>query len=201
MKRRNHDRLFFIIGVMMMIVLGMVGCSLTERETQREAQKIKKTNAKVENEGCEDIAENPLEKETDSGFIEAIEQYYEALSQKTEYIEDYEGIEVYRKKGLYQNTYVAFVKYGMKIKDIYTVVPGLGTLYVVKDGTSGVYQIHTEELDDRTENYIETVAAHEDVQTVMEESRSEYQKAVQSDALLQEALLDLKQAYENSTDS
>lgn len=201
MKRKNHDRLFFIIGIMVVIVLGMVGCSLTEGETQREAQKIKQTNAKIENEGCENMAENPLEKETDSEFIEAVEQYYETLSQKTEYIEDYEGIEVYRKKGLYQNTYIAFVKYGMKIKDIYTVVPGLGTLYVVKDGTSGAYQIHTEELDDRTENYIETVAAHEDVQTVMEESRSEYQEAVQSDALLQEALLDLKQAYENSTGS
>ena len=70
----------------------------------------------------------------------------------------------------------------MKIKDIYTVVPGLGTLYVVKDGTSATYQIHTEELDDRTEDYIETVAAHEDVQVMMEESRKEYQKAVQSDA-------------------
>ena len=86
-------------------------------------------------------------------------------------------------------------------KDIYTVVPGLGTLYVVKDGTSGTYQIHTEELDDRTEDYIETVAVHKDVQVMMEESRKEYQKAVQSDALLREALSDLKQAYESSADS
>ena len=78
---------------------------------------------------------------------------------------------------------------------------GLGTLYVVKDRTSGTYQIHTEELDDRTEDYIETVAAHEDVQVMMEESRKEYQKAVQSDALLREALSDLKQAYEGSVDS
>lgn len=36
---------------------------------------------------------------------------------------------------------------------------------------------------------------------MMEESRKEYQKAVQSDALLREALSDLKQAYEGSADS
>ena len=45
------------------------------------------------------------------------------------------------------------------------------------------------------------MAAHEDVQVMMEESRKEYQKAVQSDALLREALSDLKQAYEGSADS
>ena len=51
------------------------------------------------------------------------------------------------------------------------------------------------------QNTIETVAVHKDVQVMMEESRKEYQKAVQSDALLREALSDLKQAYESSADS
>ena len=201
MKRRGHGRLILAISVILIMAAGVAGCSITVGGTPREARKIKKADVKVENKGCELMSKNPLEKETDPEFVKAVEEYYTSLAEKTDYIEAYEGIEVYEKKGLYQDTYVAFVKYGMKIKDIYTIVPGLGTLYVVKDGTGGTYQIHTEELDDRTEDYIEAVAAHEDVQTVMEESRSEYQKAVQSDALLQEALLDLKQAYENSTGS
>ena len=87
----------------------------------------------------------------------------------------------------------------MKIKDIYTEVPGLGTLYVTKDGTSGEYRIDTETLNDEIQRYIETVAAHEDVQKLMETERLEYQRAVQSDALLQEALEDLRKAYEDGT--
>ena len=187
MKRESYGRLIMTIGILLMVIAGAVGCSLTTEKTQQEAQKIKKTDVKNENKDGEIMSKNPLTKETTPEFTKAVEKYYESLADKTE--------------GLYPDTYLAFVRYGMKIKDIYTVVPGLGTLYVVKDGTSGTYQIHTEELDDRTEDYIETVAAHEDVQVMMEESRKEYQKAVQSDALLREALSDLKQAYEGSADS
>lgn len=201
MKRESYGRLIMTIGILLMVIAGAVGCSLTTEKTQQEAQKIKKTDVKIENKDGEIMSKNPLTKETTPEFTKAVEKYYESLADKTDYIEGYEGIEVYKKEGLYPDTYLAFVRYGMKIKDIYTVVPGLGTLYVVKDGTSGTYQIHTEELDDRTEDYIETVAAHEDVQVMMEESRKEYQKAVQSDALLREALSDLKQAYEGSADS
>jgi hypothetical protein len=45
------------------------------------------------------------------------------------------------------------------------------------------------------------VAQHEDVQKLMTKTQKAYQEAVRSDALLQEALLDLKNAYENSTGS
>ena len=45
------------------------------------------------------------------------------------------------------------------------------------------------------------IAQHEDVQALISETQQAYQEAVQSDALLQEALSDLKDAYENSTGS
>ena len=157
MKRESYGRLIMTIGILLMVIAGAVGCSLTTEKTQQEAQKIKKTDVKNENKDGEIMSKNPLTKETTPEFTKAVEKYYESLADKTDYIEGYEGIEVYKKEGLYPDTYLAFVRYGMKIKDIYTVVPGLGTLYVVKDGTSGTYQIHTEELDDRTEDYIETV--------------------------------------------
>lgn len=52
----------------------------------------------------------------------------------------YDHFKIYTKSGKYKDTYVAFVRYDMKIKDIYTEVPGLGTLYVKKD-SQGNYQI------------------------------------------------------------
>ena len=49
--------------------------------------------------------------------------------------------------------------------------------------------------------YVARISRHEDVQALLDETGNEYTEAVQSDALLQEALLDLKNAYEDSTGS
>ena len=97
-----------------------------------------------------------------------------------------------------KDTYVAFVRYDMKIKDIYTEVPGLGTLYVTKD-SQGNYQITQQVKNEEIRAYINRIAGHEDVQTLMDQTHEDYQNAVNSDALLREALDDLKRAYEDST--
>lgn len=200
--KRKKCRLILMLCVCMLLILavGAAGFGLTGEKTQK-AQKTNAEKLQVKNEGCDQMETNPLRSEEEPKINEVIIKYYKELAVKTDFIDSYENIKVYTKDGQYQNTYVAFVTYGMKIRDIYTEVPGLSTLYLEKNGTSGEYQIDTEELDDRTEAYIEALAKHEDVQTLMEESRNEYQQAVQSDALLQEALLDLQNAYEDSTGS
>ena len=71
------------------------------------------------------------------------------------------------KDGAYKDTYVVFARYEMKIKDIYTKVPGLETLYVRRDNRSGTYRILTEHLDEDTKDYIQTVARHEDVRELL----------------------------------
>ena len=198
MKRESYGRLIMTIGILLMVIAGVVGCSLTTEKTQQEAQKIKKTDVKNENKDGEIMSKNPLTKETTPEFTKAVEKYYESLADKTDYIEGYEGIEVYKKEGLYPDTYLAFVRYGMKIKDIYTKVPGLETLYVEKKMDSGDYQVLTENLDEDTKDYIQTVAEHEDVRDLFAQMEEEYQKALRSDALLREALMDLQNAYEGS---
>lgn len=200
--KHKKYRLMLMLCVCMLLIftVGAAGFGLTREKTQK-AQKTNTEKLQVKNEGCNQMETNPLRSEEEPKINEIITKYYKELAAKTDFIDSYENIEIYTKDGQYQNTYVAFVTYGMKIRDIYTEVPGLSTLYLEKNGTSGEYQIDTEELDDRTEAYIEILAKHEDVQTLMEESRNEYQQAVQSDALLQEALLDLQNAYEDSTGS
>ena len=83
----------------------------------------------------------------------------------------------------------------MKIKDIYTEVPGLVTIYVSKDDKSGQYQIDTKDLDEQKEEYVHAMAEHADVQEMLRQTEDEFAEAVHSDALLREALADLKQAY------
>ena len=39
------------------------------------------------------------------------------------FAEGYENLKTYTKRGKYKDTYLAFVRYDMKIKDIYTMAP------------------------------------------------------------------------------
>ena len=181
------------------LAVGVAGFCLTEEE----AQKVQRTGCieaeKIRIPGRETMVLNPLREETaDSRLGSAVKNYYEGLAKETDFTEGYEDIRACVKDGAYKDTYVVFARYEMKIKDIYTKVPGLETLYVRKDNRSGAYRILTEHLDEDTKDYIQTVAGHQDVRELLAQMEEEYQEALASDALLKESLEDLKKAYEGS---
>lgn len=181
------------------LAVGVAGFCLTEEETQ----KIQRTGcieaARIRIPGRESMVMNPLREEpADSQISSAVKDYYEGLAKEKDFAEGYEDIRAYVKDGAYRDTYVVFARYGMKIKDIYTKVPGLETLYVVKDQKSGAFRILTEHLDEDTKDYIQAVAGHEDVRELLAQMEKEYQEALASDALLRESLEDLQKAYEGS---
>ena len=181
------------------LAVGVAGFCLTEEE----AQKVQRTGCieaeKIRIPGRETMVLNPLREETmDSRLGSTVKNYYEGLAKETDFTEGYEDIRACVKDGAYKGTYVVFARYGMKIKDIYTKVPGLETLYVEEDHKSGEFRILTEHLDEDTKDYIQTVAGHEDVRELLAQMEEEYQEALASDALLKESLEDLKKAYEGS---
>lgn len=53
-------------------------------------------------------------------MIKAVKDYYTEKKADTEFVEMYDHFKIYTKSGKYKDTYVAFVRYDMKIKDIYT---------------------------------------------------------------------------------
>ena len=165
----------------------------------REDAASRQEAEKIRIPGRETMVLNPLREETmDSRLGSTVKNYYEGLAKETDFTEGYEDIRACVKDGAYKDTYVVFARYEMKIKDIYTKVPGLETLYVRKDNRSGAYRILTEHLDEDTKEYIQTVAGHEDVKELLAQMEEEYQEALASDALLKESLEDLKKAYEGS---
>ena len=86
----------------------------------------------------------------------------------------------------------------MKIRDIYTMVPGLGTLYLEEDEQHN-FQVESKSGDEEVQEYVNDIVAHEDVQKLMLGIQKDYAEAAASDAMLAEALSDLKNAYENQT--
>lgn len=189
----------WLIPLLLAALAGIVGFGLTGEKAQK-VQKINRGSVGTMNPGCKEEALNPLRKDAYPLVSRTVREYYRELGDARNFIEGYEDVQVYTKSGKYTGSYVVFVKYGMKIKDIYTKVPGLGTLYIEKNGTSGAYEIKSE-LTEEMKSYVALVSAHEDVQALLSETNEEYEAALQSDALLAEELLDLKNAYEEQSGS
>ena len=192
---------FILILFLLVLIVGVLGFGLTgekEKKVQKTEHFVSSEKVVLVNGGCENMQTNPLKEETNEQMIKKVEDYYTEKKADTEFVEMYDHFKIYTKSGKYKDTYVAFVRYDMKIKDIYTEVPGLGTLYVKKD-SQGNYQITQQVKKKEIREYINRIAEHEDVQALMNQTHESYQKAVGSDALLKEALNDLKDAYENST--
>lgn len=168
---------------------------------QKEQDKIRTDEGagrlqSAENEGCLEMDTNPLTEAADEGVREAVAEYYETLADHADFVEAYNNLQIYTKLGKYEETYIAFVRYDMKIKDIYTEVPGLGTLYVEK-GDNGRFQVASKTGDEEIQEYVDTIVTHEDVQALMSQIQTDYAVASSSDAMLAEALEDLREAYES----
>lgn len=186
--------------LLLILLIGAVGYVFTEEKAQN-VQKINSDKVIVRNFGNETVELNPLQEETDSEIAQAVKEHYVELGKKANFVESYDDVRVYTKKGWNQDSYIVFARYEMKIKDIYTKVPGLGTFYVTKDETSQTYKVAAQTEDEEVKAYIKRLTAHSDVQALFNEINTEYTAALQSDALLKEALADLKNAYEDSTGS
>ena len=196
---KKYRRANIIIAVMLLVLaLGVVGFNLTEEKVQK-AQKTNSQDAKAENKGYDSMETNPLRLEEYPEVTDVVKSYYARLAENSDFVESYDNVQVYTKLGKYKDSYVAFVKYDMKIKDIYTGVPGLGTLYVEKNKESGKYHVSQTVEDDKLKSSVEEVAGQDDVDKLLADTTSQYHSAVESDALLREALADLKNAYEDST--
>lgn len=176
------------------ITPGNVQAEQNRIRTDEEAEK----KALKENEGCLAMETNPLEETKDKDIRQAVEEYYRTLAEHADFVECYNNLCIYTKLGKYQGTYIAFVRYDMKIRDIYTEVPGLGTLYL-EQGQSGAYQVVAKTDDKEIQEYVDQIVVHEDVQALMSQIQTDYANAAASDAMLAEALDDLKEAYESQT--
>ena len=85
----------------------------------------------------------------------------------------------------------------MKIKQVYTELPGVGTLYITeKDGKN--FQVRVKQLDRQEIDHIKLLAGQHDVKTLLEKSRRQYQTALKSDALLEESVKELQKALNHS---
>lgn len=164
------------------------------RDRKAQAVSVQSEDVQTENKGWQEAESNPLTEETDSQITEAVRRYYEERTAQSPFAEGYENLRIYTKRGKYRDTYLAFVRYDMKIKDIYTMVPGLETLYIGEDKETGKPCVEEELPDEDTKDAAQLLASQEDAARLMDQVQAAYEQAVASDAILAEALADLETA-------
>lgn len=106
------------------------------------------------------------------------------IEKKSAYIESFENVNVYTKPGPVDNSYVAFVYYEIKFKDLNTLAPGLITLYMseAEDGNLRIYDGQLDEqLDESVTDYIKELAVTEEIVALFDKVKVKYNEAVDSD--------------------
>ena len=99
------------------------------------------------------------------------------------YTEDYENMSCYTIEGPESDSYIVFVYYEIKFKNIDTLAPGLSTFFIIKDGDSFKLK-DIGSLPDNEKEYITEVASSDDVQKLLEDVDVLYQKNTEADATL-----------------
>lgn len=183
----------YIVPGLLALSVVAAGVGVT-REKSQEVQRINAGIGHAGNMGYESVVLNPLVEEQDGELPDAVKEYYRTLHEDAGFVEYYDNVQVYTKRGKLPESYIVFVTYEMKIPDIYTKVPGLGTLYVTKD--KDTFRIEKDGHGPEILQCVQMLSAHDDVQGLLRDVNSRYEQAVREDALLREALSDLKRAYE-----
>mgnify|MGYP000002272197 FL=1 len=192
MKRR------WIVLLLLFMTIGAAGYGFA----REEAQKVQKTSSlKIQAVylECESEEANPLLEDAVLEVNRAVEEHFSKMQEATDYVEAYHNLHVYTKEGKDADTYVTFVTYDMKIRGIYTEVPGLATFYVKKEKDK--MQVISDPKESDVQRYIARLTKHQDVQNLFRKVNEEYNGALQSDALLREALSELQNAYGSTEDN
>ncbi len=151
-------------------------------------------NAKLEQNAYEDInsffteyyqavAEGDTDKMAEMGNT-LDEEDKAKLQVKAGYTEDYENMSCYTKPGPEDNSYIVFVYYEIKYKNIDSLAPGLSTFYLCENSDGSYYLKDIGSLPQNMKDYITEIANQSDVQNLLAEVDKLYATNTESDPTL-----------------
>lgn len=128
--------------------------------------------------------------DTIRGILDGFSEEDGELIRSATYIQGYQNVETYTKKGMNDGEYVAFVSYDLKFVNIDTLYPGLSQLYV-RTREDGSLVILGEPESTEMENYMEQLCEEEDVKALISEVQLQADAASSSDQALKNFLSEL----------
>lgn len=220
-KDLDHKKVYMalaaVIVVIVLIVLLVSGAFSKKSETPQSEEAVIASEEIVE-----EVTEgNPLEVDTYDEINELIEKYFDNLAagdvervdetvdelteeevktieKKKDYIEAYDNVVCYTKKGLEEDSFVVFASYEMKIHNIETPAPGIMAFYVISD-VDGGYKIYNQDASEELTSYVLELAAEEEIAAIIADVDARYQQLVAEDEELgkfAQTMLESKQQAE-----
>jgi hypothetical protein len=122
----------------------------------------------------------------------------EDVERKTKYIEDYENVTCYTRKGPEEGSYIVYAYHEVKFTSIETLAPGMNEFYVKSDENGDPY-IYLGEIDKETSQYFDEVRDSDEVMELIYSVNEKLQKAVDNDGALSEFYLKLEESAQNVT--
>ncbi len=101
------------------------------------------------------------------------------------YVESYSDVSTYSREGLTPGSYVVYVSYKGKVRDIDTLVPSLNEYYLMTDETGGLYIADTEG-DTQVEAFCTEAQNSAEVQNLISSVNNELDAAKEADPALKE---------------
>lgn len=201
-KDLDHRKVFFAAALLIAVLALIV--TLIVKGTSKKPAVQEGTEVGIEQQQVmEPVEENPLETDAYEEINTLILKYFHGLStgdiplvedvvdvlteeemkvieKKKDYVESYNDIVCYTKKGLEENSFVVFAAYNMKFYNIATPAPGIMALYVFQ-GEDGDYLIFNGEASEELTDYVLQLAAEEEVAAVIADVDARYQQLVEED--------------------
>jgi hypothetical protein len=120
------------------------------------------------------------------------------IERQTKYIEKYENINCFTKKGPEEGSYIVYAYHEVKFSSIETLAPGLNVFYL-KTNEEGKPYIYLGEIEKETDQYMNDVQESEDVMDLIYSVNEKLQKAVEDDGALAEFYLKLEESAKDVT--
>lgn len=204
-KDLDHKKVYGVIAALLAVIVLLIVLIVNIVSAVNDDKK--EENPDSANQTLEDVTtqteENSLEVNAHEEINALVERYFEGLSsgdtamvestvdvltdeekhtieKKKDYIEAYNEINCYTKKGLEENSYVVFASYEMKIYNIETPAPGIMALYVCTAEDGSLY-IYNSEASEELTNYVLELASEEDVAAIISDVDSRYQQLTAED--------------------
>ena len=223
----DHKKVYLAIAglvavIALIVVLLVVLISGGKKQNTPNPENSDVVAEEVVDESEETVEENPLEVDAYEDVNAVVLQYFHGLSagdlalveasvdvlteeekltieKKKDYIEAYNDVVCYTKKGLEENSYVVFASYEMKIYNIETAAPGIMALYVCTN-EDGSHYIFNGEASEELTNYVLELAAEEEVAAVIADVDARYQQLVAEDEDLGKFAQTMLESQEEATE-
>ncbi len=187
----------------------MCGCGKSEAQAGKVPAKTAAVTGAEETQEVQEasVEENNLEENSHASIERLIEKYCagiasgdvesleaivdvmsdeekEKIQSRATFIESFDNVQSYTKKGPVDDSYIVFVCYDMKLINIETPAPDIICLYVSPKDDGGARRVHYGDIDESMQAYVAELEKDPEVQELYNDVSTRYQEAQAKDEAL-----------------